>query len=127
MWRWIRQAEAWLALKLEAPCRVLTNVARGGVQVEDDFGDLDDTQVAEWGRKRWNEDHVARDVLTRCVEDAAGRDTAELKAVTSRLLQDAAERDRRQKVVSDSVCNRITNIEQRVQDQWVVFEKVDRK
>ena len=62
---------------------------------EGDFGDLDDTQVAELGRKRWKEDNVARDLLTRCVEDAAGRETAELKAITSRQLQDAAERDRR--------------------------------
>ena len=62
---------------------------------EGDFGDLDDTQVAEPGRKRWNEDNVARDMLTRCAEDSARRATAELKAITSRLLQDAAERDPR--------------------------------
>ena len=73
----------------------LTNVAGGGVQVEDDFGDLDDTQVAEPGRKTSNEDNVARDMLTRCAEDAAGRATAELKAITSPLSQDAAKRDRR--------------------------------
>ena len=65
------------------------------MQVEDYLGDLDDTQVADPGRKRWKEDNVAKEMLTRCAEDAAGRATAELKAIKSRLLQDAAERDRR--------------------------------
>ena len=146
---WKRQNEemdvlssAGACVEVGGPLPSLTNVAGGGVQVEDDFGDLDDTQVAEPGRKSWNEDNVARDMLTRCAADAASRATAKLKAITSRLLQDAAERVRRLaerdddmmeiltglvKVVSDSVYNRITNIEQRVQDQWVVFEKVDRK
>ena len=32
-------------------------------------GDLDDTQVAEFGRKRWKEDRVAKDMLVRCADD----------------------------------------------------------
>ena len=52
------------------------------MQVEDDLGDLDDTQVAEPGRKRWKEDHVTKDTLTHCAEDAAGGTIAELKAIS---------------------------------------------
>ena len=69
----------------------LSNIAAGGMQVEDGLGDLDDTQVA--GRKRCKEDNVAKEMLTCFAENAAGR--AKLKAITSRLLRDAAERDRR--------------------------------
>ena len=78
-----------------APLLSLTDIAGGGMQVEDDLGDLDDTQVAEPSRKRWKEDRVAKDMLARCAEDAASRATSELKAITSRLLQDSADRDRR--------------------------------
>ena len=99
------------------------------MQVEDDLGDLDDTQVAGPGRRRWKEDNVAKDMLTSCPEDAA---------ITSRLLQDTADRDRRlaegdeamlEKVtglvngVSASMDSRMTNLEHMVQDQWKTFEK----
>ena len=56
MQRWMQQAQPLLVLKppplppLLPLC--LTDVACGGMQVEDDLGDLDDTQVAEPGRKR---------------------------------------------------------------------------
>ena len=116
----------------------LTHIVGGGMQVEDDLGNLDDTQVAERCRKRWKEDNVVKDMLTRCAEDAAGRATAELKDITSRLLKDAADRDRRfaerdeammerlmglEKGVSDLMDSRMINLEQRVQNRWVVFEK----
>ena len=65
------------------------------MQVEEDFDDLDVTQVAELGGKGWKEGNVAKEMLMRCAEDAAGRATAEVKDITSRLLQDAAGRDRR--------------------------------
>ena len=73
----------------------LTNIAGGEVQVEDDLGDLDDTQVLEPGRTRYKEDSVAKDMLMRGAEDAASRATSEMKSITSQLLQDAAERDQR--------------------------------
>ena len=53
----------------------LTDVAGRGMQVEDDIGDLDDTQVAEPGSERYKEDSVAKDMLLRCAEDAACRGT----------------------------------------------------
>ena len=65
------------------------------MQVEYDLGDLDGSRVEETGRKKWKEDSVARNMLTRCAEEAAGRATAELKAITCQMVQDAAERDRR--------------------------------
>ena len=64
-----------------APTLSLTSIAGG----RDDLGDLNDTQVTEPGRKRWKEDNVAKEMLTRCAEDAAGRATAESKAIVSRL------------------------------------------
>ena len=126
----------------------LSNIAGGDIQVEDDFGDLDDTQVAELGRKS-KEDSVAKDMLTCCAEDAASRATSELKAITSQLLQDAADRDQRlaerdaalveklaelRNYVSESVDSKISNLsesmnskidnlEQRMQYQWKVFQK----
>ena len=45
--KWMRRARSWLVLKQES----LTVVAGKGMQVEDDLGDLDDTQVSEPGRK----------------------------------------------------------------------------
>ena len=78
-----------------APLLSLTNVAGGDMQAEDDLGDLGGTQVLELGRTRFTEDSVAKDMVMRCAEDAASRATSEMKAVTSQLLQDAAERDQR--------------------------------
>ena len=46
--------------------------------------------------KRWKGDNVAKEMLTRCAEDAAVRATAEVKDITSRLMRDAAERDQLQ-------------------------------
>ena len=103
-----------------------------------DLDDLDDTQFAEPCRKRWKEDNVAKEMLMRCAEDAAGRATAKVEDITSRLMQDAADRDRRlaerdQKMmeqltgllkgVSDTMDGRMSDLEQRVQHQWTVFEK----
>ena len=85
----MQQGQPWLVLKLDHSPLSLTTIAGGSMHVEDDLGDLDDTQVTELGRKRWKEDNVAKEMLTRCAEDAAGRATAELKAITSRVLQDA--------------------------------------
>ena len=70
-------------------------MSRKEVQVEDDIGDLDDTQVAEPGSKRYKEDSVCKGYVVRCAEDAACRATSEMNAITSRLLQDAAVRDQR--------------------------------
>ena len=53
------------------PC--LADLAGGGMQVDEDFDDLESTQVAELGRKRWKEDNVAKELLLRCAEEAAGR------------------------------------------------------
>ena len=57
-----------------APIPCLAEIAGGGMQVEDD---LDDPQVEERVRKRWKENNVAKEMPTRCAEDAAGRATAE--------------------------------------------------
>ena len=65
------------------------------MQVEEDLDDLDDTQVTEPGRKRWKEDNVAKEMLMSCAEEAAGRGAAEAKDMTCRLMQDAADWDRR--------------------------------
>ena len=75
------------------PC--LTDLAGGGMQYEENLDDLDDTQETEPGRKRWKEDNVAKEMLMRCAEEAAGRATSEVKDITSRLMQDAADQDRR--------------------------------
>ena len=99
------------------------------MQVGDDLGDLDDTQVLELGGKRYKEDSVAKDMLMRCAEDAASRATSEMKAITSRLLQDAADRDQPfaerdaalaeklaglVKAVSESVDSKISDLSQSV-------------
>ena len=76
-----------------------------------DLGDLDDTQVTEPGRKTWKEDNVAKEMRTRCPEDAAGRATAELKAITSRMLQDAAERDRGLAERGEVLVEKLTGLE----------------
>ena len=111
------------------PLLSLTNVAGGDMQVGDDLGDLDDTQVLELGGKRYKEDSVAKDMLMRCAEDAASRATSEMKAITSRLLQDAADRDQPfaerdaalaeklaglVKAVSESVDSKISDLSQSV-------------
>ena len=66
-------------------------------------------------------------MLMRCAEDAVNRATSELKAITSQLIQDAADRDRRLaereeasvenltglvKVVSESLDSKFDNLEQ---------------
>ena len=53
------------------PC--LADLAGGGMQVEEDLDDLDNTQVTEPGRKRWKEDNIAKEMLLRCAQEAAGR------------------------------------------------------
>ena len=63
------------------------------MQVEEDLDDLDVSQVTERGRKRWKEDNFAKETLMRCAEEASGRATTEVKDITSRLMQDAADRD----------------------------------
>ena len=108
----------------------LADIAGRGMQVEDDLGDIDDTQVSEPSGKRWKEGSVAKDMLMGCMEDAASRATTELKAITSQLLQDAAERDQRLaergaalaeklaglvKVVSESVDSKISYLSQSVE------------
>ena len=40
----------------------------GGMQVDDDIGDLDGTQVVEPGSKRLKESNAATDLLVRCAE-----------------------------------------------------------
>ena len=63
-----------------------TGTAEGGMQVEDDIGDCDDTQVVEPGSKRLTETNVATDLLVRCAQDAAWKATCEMKACTSQLM-----------------------------------------
>ena len=53
------------------PC--LTDPVERGMQVDEDLHNLENTQVTEPGRKRWKEDNVAKEMLTRCAEEAAGR------------------------------------------------------
>ena len=60
------------------PCLAIT--ARTDMQVEDDIGDLDETQVQEPGSKRHKESVAAKDLL---------------EAFTSKLMQDAVVRDQR--------------------------------
>ena len=57
--------------------------AGGGMQVENDIGDLDETQVMEHSSERDTEGSVAKDMLMRCAEDAACEATSEMKAITS--------------------------------------------
>ena len=123
------------------------------MQVEDDIGDLDVTQVVESASKRHKEGSVAKDMLMRCAEDAACKATSEINSITSELLQDSAVRDQRMaerdaamaerdaalaeklevKAVSESADSKISNLsasvdgklgmfEQRVQEQWKMFE-----
>ena len=63
--------------------------------MEDDIGDLDDTQVVESGSKRLKESNVATELLVRCTQDAAYKATCQMKAFTSQLMQDAVVRDQR--------------------------------
>ena len=78
------------------PC---PDLAGGGMQFDDHLDDLENTQVTEPGRKRCKEFYVAQEMLTRCAGEAVGRasDKASMEMVniTSRLMQDAADRDRR--------------------------------
>ena len=74
------------------PC--LTDIAGGGMQVEEDVDDLENTQVSELGRKmeRRQQSQRKRSCAAR---NRLGRGTAEVKDITSRLMQDAVDRDRR--------------------------------
>ena len=50
----------------------LTDLAEGGTQVQEDLDDLDNTHVTEPGRKKdGKKDNVAKEMLTRCAEEAA--------------------------------------------------------
>ena len=55
-------------------------------------------------------------MLTRCAEDAAGRATTELKDITSRLLQDAADRDRRLAERDQVMMDKLTGLVKGVSD-----------
>ena len=80
------------------------------MQVEDDIGDLDDTQVTELDRKRYKEDTLAKDMITRCAEVSVSRATSELKAITSQLFQDAAERDQRLAERNAALAEKLTGL-----------------
>ena len=99
----------------------LTDVAGGGMQVEDDVGGLDDAQVAEPRGKRYKEDNVAKDMLMRCAEDAASRATSEMNSITSQLLQDAADRDQRLEARDAALAEKVAGL------MKVVSEPVDSK
>ena len=60
--------------------------------------------------KRWKGDNVAKEMLTRCAEDAAVRATAEVKDITSRLIRDAAERDQRQAERDEKLMEQLTGL-----------------
>ena len=92
------------AAALAAHTPTLTDPAGGGMQVDEEPEDLENKQVTESGRKRWKENNVAKEMLTRCAEEAASTATLEMKEasikatmdmkdMTSRLMQDAADRD----------------------------------
>ena len=98
------------------PC--LTNIAGGGMLFEDGPGDLDDTQVTERCSERWKEDNVARNMLTRCAEDAAEPPPNE--RLSPLKCCKMLETDRTVKVVSDSVISKITNLDQ-VRARWMIF------
>ena len=119
------------------------------MQVDEEPEDLENTQVTESGLKTWKENNVAKEMLTRCTEEAASTATLEMKEasikatmdmkdMTSRLMQDAADSDQRlaerdQRVleqlggmvrgVSDSLEGRLSDLETRMQNQWTVIEK----
>ena len=63
----------------------LAVTAGGGMQVEDDIGDLDETQVQEPGSKRLKEGNAAKDLLDQLRHDALVRD--------QRMAERMAERD----------------------------------
>ena len=63
----------------------LAVTAGGGMQVEDDTGDLDETQVQEPGSKRLKEGNAVKDLLDQLRHDALVRD--------QRLAERLAERD----------------------------------
>ena len=75
-----------------------TGTAEGGMQVEDDIGDIDDALVVEPGSERLKVSHVATDLLVLCAQDAACKATCDMKACTSQLMQDAVVRDQRMAV-----------------------------
>ena len=52
----------------------LAVTAGGGMQVEDDIGDLDETQLQEPGSKRHKEGNAAKDLLDQLRQDAVARD-----------------------------------------------------
>ena len=66
--------------------------------------------------KRWREDDDAKAMLTSSAENAASRATAEWKAITSRLLHDAAERDRRLAQRHEAMMEKLTGLVRGVSD-----------
>ena len=118
------------------------------MQVEDDFGDLDETQVQEPGSKRHKEGNAAKDLLEaltskrmqdavvrdqRMAERMAERDAAAAAALAERDAALAAKLEGLVKAVSESVDTKIRNLsacvdgkmdnlEKRVQEQWKTIE-----
>ena len=83
----------------------LAGIAVGGMQVEDDIGDLDKTQAQEPDSTRLREGDAATDLLQRCAQDAANKATCEMKAYTSKLLKEAGVREQR---IADLIAERGT-------------------
>ena len=103
----------------------LAITAGGGMQVEDDIGDLDETQVQEHGSGRYKEGNAAKDLLDaltpilmqdavvrdqRMAERMAERDAAAAAALAERDAALAAKLEGLVKAVSESVDTKIRNL-----------------
>ena len=124
------------------PCLVAT--AGEGMQVEDDIGDLDETQVQETGSKRLKEGNTAKDQLDQLRKDAQVRDqrlaermaerdaaaaaalantNAEMMAKLDSLMKDmSASVDVKIQHLSDTMDGKMATLEQKVQERWKTFE-----
>ena len=92
-----------------APIPCLSNIAGGGMQVEDDLGGLDDAQVAERCSKRRKEDIVAKEMLTRCAEDATGRAIKGFACYKMRRATNPRIGDRLQKLnIADNIADNVS-------------------
>ena len=96
----------------------LAITAGGGMQVKDDIGDLDETQVQEFGSKRHKEGNAAEDLLkaltSRMIQDAvvrmAERDAAAAATLAERDAALAAKLESLVRTVSESVDPKIKNL-----------------
>ena len=115
-----------------------------GMRVEDDIGDLDETQAQELGSRRHNERNAAKDLLDQLRHDAlvrdqrmaermAERDAAAAVALADKdaamvtklesLMKNLSESvDITIKHLSDTVDGKMVTLEQRVHERWKTLE-----